>query len=258
MKEQASDLAERYRELANVLGIDLNGAIADYERYVQTGQIDKAEEIRQQIEGQVHAAEVGASKQAYAAATTGIKAGGTGTMSNGIYSSQGTLGFSGALNLRHLSGETSNVLTRNMGDFMQTQNVETANGSTGRAWFEVDTEDANNVVAYYEALVKTEQELRSIGDTSSQAYNLVSNEIEALKPKVEEFTNISKEAASVFAADIDEKYSNMSVNMTEFVTNHDALLNDIKEGYGVLSDAEAEQILNLTEIMGLQEKLYQS
>lgn len=250
MREQASDLTERYRELAEVLGIDLTGALADYELALQGGDVDRAEEIRQQIEAQVNAAQTDTSMEAYEAASKGLTAAGTGTISNGRYSSTSGL-FKGRFSYDNMNLQQASIVQDNLGDFIK---------ETGKYGgdFNIDVDaNAQSIKAYYDALVKTKQELDNVGQTSGKFYDFINDEIDALKPKAEEFAAIAKESATTFAKDFDA--NNEGINsMGEYITRHDEILQQIKDDYGVLSDEEAQQVLNLTQLMGTQEKLFQS
>lgn len=253
MREQATDLAERYRELADVLGIDLTGALADYELALQGGDVDRAEQIRQEIEAQVNAAETGASIESYEAASKALTAAGTGTISNGQYSSRSGL-FKGGFSFDNLNLQQASIVRENLGDFINETGTNSQYG--GSFNLKVDA-DAQSMQEYYDALVKTKQELDNAGQTSGKFYKFIDDEIEALTPKVEEFGAIAKDAATIFAKDFDSQGSTIGT-MTEFMDQHDTILQKIKDDYGVLSDEEAQQVLNLTELMGTQEKLFQS
>lgn len=253
MRDQAADLAERYRELAEVLGVDLTGALAEYQLALNAGDVDRAEQIRQEIEKGINQAQTSTSKEAYGAAAEGLVAAGTGAIQGDRYTSKRFTG--GSFSMSRLSENESAIVDKYLGDYLTTQQVGNGGGEAG--WFEVDA-NAQAMLQYYKDLTQAQKELAAAGETGSALYKNISKEVEALAPKVEEFSNASKESLSVFATDIDEKYANTSISMTEFMNNHDQLIQEIKDGYGVLSDAEAEQILNLTELMGLQEKLYES
>jgi len=118
------------------------------------------------------------------------------------------------------------------------------------------------MLAYYDGLVKARNEMQALGETGSNAYELITKEIEALTPAIDTFNEESEAAHQTFAQDLDTRIDNgeleQPTSMVEYMQRRQDLLDNIKEDYNVLSEEEAAHILNLSDTVGQQEKLFQS
>ena len=258
MREQATDLVDRYKELAEILSEDLRpameGYIAEYEQYTEAGAVKEAEEVRQKIEGIVSEAQLDTAKKSYSAAAEALVSAGTGATynNNTRYTSKRFAG--GSFSVSRFSDKEAEVADKYLSDYLTTQQVGNGGGQAG--WFEVSA-DAQSMLQYYKDLSQAQKELAAAGETGSGFYKQISKEVEALAPKVEEFNNTAKESLDIYAADFDTWHKPFD-SMTDFMNQRKDLINEVKTAYDDLSDAEAEQVISLSNLMGMQEKLFQS